>query len=981
MAPLSTKKDKTSNPPNPIAPVKNSLLSHQLDIKFTDVPNCVKPHCKYFCFFLLSMFVAFTAQATHLRSADLKVERTTQALRYKITLLIYSNTGSGTIPGGGGFIGFGDGTPDQYIGALSVTPRPDLGVNVGVAVFVVEHQYTFHGTYQVRYYEGDRSAGIINIDNAGDVRYMTYITFNTAFMASNHLPVLNIPPVDRACRFNSFTHNPGATDAEGDVLKYKIVIPRDDFGEIASYKSPIDPVFYTNFNEGNETGSGPPTFAIDENTGLITWDAPDRVGEYNIAFEISEWRINPATEAYEMISTTIRDMQIVVTDCGNVRPTLTAPADVCVVAGATLKRTIKGLDHEKALVKMEAVSDVFDFPPGQNPATYDPFPADFRVADPYDSINFTWTTDCNHVRSTPYQVVFRISDKPPHDIALVTLDTWKIKVMAPAPVWNNPELDLSDRHAILKWKSYACQNADKIQVWRRVDHYPYTPGSCDTGIPKTLDFDLIGEVESSDTVFVDTNSGRRLVDGAQYCYRLVAIFNQTTTATSKTSAEFCFDPIQTDAPVITHVSVEKTSEKEGAVRVSWRSPFAINKTQFPEPYQYHIFRADGFSGQENIANVKVVTNDTTFVDEHINTLDSVFNYRIVVYSIPQGEANYLPVDTSGVASTERLSLTPGIKKITLAWRDSVPWSNVALQNPWHVIYRGTDGEMDHALQKYDSIEAGVDSLYYIDDNLQEDVLYHYRVMTRGTYGNPAIALQENFSQTAFSYPVNVLLPCKPVVKAVPPDCDAFLAANNCDQKDFENTIHWHADLAVGCRKDINRYNIYAANGPEGEFVLIGTTTDTLYTDEHLSSFAQCYKITAIDRSGQESEQSEVVCNDNCVHFELPNVFTPNGDGVNDLFSAFYDSIPNQPGVHEVDPTRCPRFVEAVKFYVYNRWGEELYQYQSGKDKPIFINWNGESSRKTKLESGIYFYAVWVTYNTLDPARRNQKYKGWIHLIR
>ncbi len=222
---------------------------------------------------------------------------------------------------------------------------------------------------------------------------------------------------------------------------------------------------------------------------------------------------------------------------------------------------------------MEAISDIFNFPADQSPAIYEPFPPDFRLADPYDSINFTWQTDCDHVRARPYQVVFRISDKPPHDVSLVTLNTWNITVMAPAPVWKNPKLDLGERHARLSWQSYACQNADKIQIWRRVDSYPYTQKICETGIPKTLGFNLIAEVDPSDTVFIDTNNGRRLVDGAQYCYRIVAVFKQTNIAFSKTSPEFCFDPIQTDAPVITHVTVEKTSREEGAVRVSWRSPF------------------------------------------------------------------------------------------------------------------------------------------------------------------------------------------------------------------------------------------------------------------------------------------------------------------------------------------------------------------------------------------------------------------------
>ncbi len=54
----------------------------------------------------------------------------------------------------------------------------------------------------------------------------------------------------------------------------------------------------------------------------------------------------------------------------------------------------------------------------------------------------------------------------------------------------------------------------------------------------------------------------------------------------------------------------------------------------------------------------------------------------------------------------------------------------------------------------------------------------------------------------------------------------------------------------------------------------------------------------------------MVCNDNCLHFRTcQNVFTPNGDGYNDVYSAYYDSIPNQPDIRQarkLDPTRCPR---------------------------------------------------------------------------
>ncbi len=59
-----------------------------------------------------------------------------------------------------------------------------------------------------------------------------------------------------------------------------------------------------------------------------------------------------------------------------------------------------------------------------------------------------------------------------------------------------------------------------------------------------------------------------------------------------------------------------------------------------------------------------------------------------------------------------------------------------------------------------------------------------------------------------------------------------------------------------------------------------------YIHKNLPSFAGCYYVTAVDRSGNESRPSNTVCKDNCPYYELPNVMTPNADGKNDLFEAF-----------------------------------------------------------------------------------------------
>jgi hypothetical protein len=166
--------------------------------------------------------------------------------------------------------------------------------------------------------------------------------------------------------------------------------------------------------------------------------------------------------------------------------------------------------------------------------------------------------------------------------------------------------------------------------------------------------------------------------------------------------------------------------------------------------------------------------------------------------------------------------------------------------------------------------------------------------------------------------------------------------------------------------------------------------DTFFVDNGidgngLNTLAYCYKISAVDRSNNESELSDPVCNDNCPYYELPNVFTPDdGNDCNALFSAFSNRNlgGEESGCTPVDTqTRCARFVQHVAFKVYNRWGKEVYNYESGSERTIYIDWDGRDNDGKDLAAGVYFYVAEVTFDSVDPAKRNKNIKGWVHLIR
>ena len=934
-----------------------------------------------------SHFFPRFSHATHVRAADIKIESTCDnPLTFNITIVAYLNTQSNTRFGTNSQLYFGDGSSER-IPVTTATLRPDLGVNIAVATYSTTHTYSTYSTYTVAYVERDRSRGILNIVDSHDVPYTTFVTHTiNQNNDCNHYPKLIVPPLDRACFGVTFFHTPGAYDPDGDSLSYELTIPKSSQTSFADYTSPVSAKFYTSFAKGNEDKTGPPIFTINSVNGLLSWDAPGMQGEYNIAFNIIEWRKDSLSGQYQKLSTTTRDMQIVVEECHNIRPELKVPADICVEAGALIDESIFGMDAEFHPVKIEVYSEILDFKDNKIKATYSPNTPSFLTPNPDIKLQFQWSTNCMHVRQQPYQVVFKITDDPPDGPKLVNFKVWKIKVVAPAPVWQKTELDLVKRYSELAWNSYSCANADKIQIYRKVDSYDYLPGECETGLPKFLGYSLIAEVATNQTSFIDTNKGRGLVVGAKYCYRIMAYFNSPASTPSQVSIEKCIGPIEADAPVITHVSVENTSVDDGRIRISWRTPFNINRKQFPTPYEYEIYRAKGFIGDTSLIKVGRV-QDTSFVDSGINSKEKVFNYRVVLYSKPQNAISIVPVDTSAAASSERLSVLPGIKQFELTWRDSVPWSNVVQNRPYHLIYRGVENTDPIKLTLIDSVNVTENGFNYLDkgryknEAIQDDKRYSYRVLTRGTYGNPKISIQQNYSQVVTSYPVNKLIPCEQALHISSITCEEYWNYNNCDQKEYSNTISWSLKDIPGCRRDIAAYNIYSSALPDGEYTLLASTVkDTIYIDKGLSSYARCYKVSAIDQLGIESPLSDSVCNDNCPYYDLPNVFTPNTDGFNDTFNANFDRLIGGEAIIE-GPIRCPRFVLQVNVKIYNRWGNEVFHFQTNDKESIAIEWDGKDKNGRELETGIYYYSAKLTFDVMDPVLQVKELKGWVHLIR
>lgn len=99
-----------------------------------------------------------------------------------------------------------------------------------------------------------------------------------------------------------------------------------------------------------------------------------------------------------------------------------------------------------------------------------------------------------------------------------------------------------------------------------------------------------------------------------------------------------------------------------------------------------------------------------------------------------------------------------------------------------------------------------------------------------------------------------------------------------------------------------------------------------------------YTVYLVASAGSCSDTAyAVVVVESGLTIQIPNVFTPNGDNINDVFTI------TSTGVKE------------IALQIFNRWGEKLYEF-SGPN----AGWDGHEGHGAKVPDGTYFYFVKAT---------------------
>ncbi len=121
-----------------------------------------------------------------------------------------------------------------------------------------------------------------------------------------------------------------------------------------------------------------------------------------------------------------------------------------------------------------------------------------------------------------------------------------------------------------------------------------------------------------------------------------------------------------------------------------------------------------------------------------------------------------------------------------------------------------------------------------------------------------------------------------------------------------------------------------------------------------------YQLTIVDPNGCQTTDDIIIRVDDERPVYIPNVFHPNGDGKNDMFTVF--------GGHVVD--------EVISMKIFDRWGEQVHS--SGGYPPNDENYGWDGRFKgTMMNPNVYIYVVELRFTDGSI----ELYKGDISIIR
>jgi gliding motility-associated-like protein len=149
-------------------------------------------------------------------------------------------------------------------------------------------------------------------------------------------------------------------------------------------------------------------------------------------------------------------------------------------------------------------------------------------------------------------------------------------------------------------------------------------------------------------------------------------------------------------------------------------------------------------------------------------------------------------------------------------------------------------------------------------------------------------------------------------------------------------------------------NTYSWNYGNGLNYVTTTLSDTSTNTTYTAAGTYTVILTAVNSIGCVSRDTAIIIVTESYSIIIPNIFTPNGDGLNDNYMVKSEGV------------------TAMTLEIYDRWGLQMFD-----SSTINAPWDGKTKAGKEAPDGTYFYIIDAT----DKKGNDNKYKGFLTLIR
>lgn len=376
----------------------------------------------------------------------------------------------------------------------------------------------------------------------------------------------------------------------------------------------------------------------------------------------------------------------------------------------------------------------------------------------------------------------------------------------------------------------------------------------------------------------------------------------------------------------TNTTVElKAWPIDNAIKLAW-TPYQ----GFGAIRRYEVWRNNPDSGSLFYLVKDVSAGTLQYIDTSISCFTNYY-YRIKTVAQDADTSKYSWSDTSG-ATPVYVSSLPGTKITKATVLDDqfvlVQWGKQSYEVSFkYLIFRMRDDEGSATFYRE------VSDTFFIDENVSVDEhSYSYFVYLKDACGG--ISLASNEAKT-------ILL-------------KVDLITNDQSLYDPIVSFNTYRDWMNG----VNNYEVLFHYDSLGAYskVSTNTATDTIFVHQYLilPQRNYCYSVMANELDGNQAiSQSNITCVGTEPRVYVPNVFTINGDGINERLVV------------------GGLFIETYKIGIFDRWGNKVFESNNRDD-----SWDGNFDGRP-MPSGVYVYTIEVSGRT----KQQVELTGTVTLIR